>query len=85
MATWGELIREINAAAQAPPVAGQSPFDVVRRKYIGLLHGKTQRAVIVYATCWTTNPSAPPQFLSIVEGDVHGLMEAIHNVQETKP
>lgn len=84
MPTWGDLIREINEVPTATLVPGTSPLDVVRRKYIGLLHGKTERAVIVYATCWTNNQGAPPQLISIGEGDVHGLMEAVHNVKQSK-
>lgn len=82
MPTWGELIHELNetgARLKAPP------FDHVRRKYITKLHRDTGRAVMLYASRWSVpnaNVPIPPQFLSIAEGDVQGLMEAVHRVEQ---
>src|SRR5208337_1766644 len=43
----------------------------------------TGRAVILYASKWTQEPNIPPQLLSIVDEDLQGLMEVIHDVSET--
>lgn len=60
MPTWGEILTEINQAAQLLQTQGipVSPFDIVRRKYLGLVAAHSGRPTILYATAWLTNPSA---------------------------
>lgn len=80
MATWGEIIQELqveNARPGRPP--GTSAFDAVRRKYLAALAAHTKRNVILYASAWTV-PGAPAEFVSITPEDVHGFMEVIHGL-----
>jgi hypothetical protein len=86
MPSWGDISNEI---ATTPPatLAGANPFDYVRRKYLATVHSLTKRAVIVYASRWTTtNPGLPipPSMLAISSGDIHGFMEALHGIHETQ-
>ena len=88
MPTWGELLKELNdmreSAAERPlEFGGQSPHDVLRRRYLRELHKKTGRAVIVYASAWLENKEGMgANALSIGLGDVQGFMEAVSNVDE---
>ena len=82
MPTWGEVGAEINSTAQllqaqANPV---SPFDVVRRKYLGLVAAHTGRPLILYATAWLSNPNAPAQLVSVTDDDMLGFMETVHGL-----
>lgn len=97
MPTWGQLLQELNALGAeaqgraqalglptgALPPGEPSAFDLLRRKYLKQLSGRTGRAVIVYATAWLENkPNLDAQVLSITLGDMAGLMEAVSNVEE---
>jgi ATP-dependent protease ClpP protease subunit len=75
--TWGELLTELQQTA-APQ--GLSAFDVVRRKYLALLHENTQRNVIVYATNWVSG-TVPAQFVNINDEDQEALMEVLHGLE----
>lgn len=77
MATWGELIPEINTAAAQH---GAAAFDVVRRKYIVELSEYTGRNVILYATKWTQPGAVDPGLVSITLEDVQGLMEVVNKL-----
>jgi hypothetical protein len=88
--TWGELLTEFGKIAQAqnealqagglPPTAG--PADLLRRKYLALLHDHTHRAVIYYGTAWYESRPINQQSLSVDLGDVRGFMEACSNITE---
>lgn len=77
----GGILQELAQSRQTNN--GVPQFDAVRRKYLLLLHQHTGRAVILYASKWTQEPNIPPQFLSIVDEDLQGLMEVIHGVSES--
>lgn len=80
MPSWGEIGHEIKNTPAGEGSA--SPFDMVRRKYLGLLHGHTGRNVILYASKWTqpSDPAPPPGMVSIADGDTQGFMEAIYGI-----
>lgn len=80
MPTWGEILIELQEALKSPSAV--PPFDAVRRKYLALLHQKTGRNTILYATNWTQPgfPVSDPNALMIGEGDIEGLMEVIHGL-----
>lgn len=80
MPTWGGIAAEIQQSAAA---GHQDAADRVRRKYLVAARQKTGRAVILYATKWTTpDPDTPPQLISINSGDLQGFMEVMHAVDE---
>jgi hypothetical protein len=88
--TWGELLGELGQIAQdlaqqqqpgdPPPPAG--PVDLLRRKYLDLLHKNTGRAVIYYGTAWHENRPISLKALTVDLGDVRGFMEACSNIEE---
>jgi hypothetical protein len=82
MPSWGELLKELK---QLQDKKHTEPFDYLRRKYLAELHDHTGRDTVLYATRWT-QPSTgiPPEFVSITEEDVHGLMEAFHGLSSDK-
>jgi len=82
MPTWGEVLKELKALQDQKQPA---PFDFLRRKYLAELHEHTNRDTVLYATRWTQPPTnIPPEFVSISEEDVHGLMEVFHGLSSGK-
>ncbi len=81
MPTWGEILKEL--ADEAQKHGNVVPFDEVRRKYLALLHEKTKRNTIFYATAWaqTGKKVTNQQVLSITDEDIQGLMEVIHGLK----
>ena len=86
MPTWGEIGTEIHSAAQLLHAQGNqnvSPFDIVRRKYLGASAARTKRATILYASAWLTNQNpAAAQIANVTEDDMLGFMEAVHGLTE---
>ncbi len=74
MPTWGEILHEMQQEFERTKAP---PFDAVRRKYLTMLHNKTGRNTILYATAWQTK-SGDSLSLSITPEDIHGLMEVFH-------
>ena len=89
MPTWGGLLLELQQTAQilaqqiqaglVPPTT--SAFDLVRRKYLGLLAQRTGRNVILYASKWTQwSPGIEPALITIAAEDVQGFMKVMHGL-----
>jgi hypothetical protein len=76
MPSWGEILEEIN---QTIPEKGFPDFDTVRRKYLTQLAERTGRSTVLYASNWMSG-SMPGQAISVVLGDMQGLMEVFHEL-----
>ena len=61
MPNWKEVLEEIQQEIQR---GTPNAFDVVRRKYISLLHSKTNRNVIAYYSGWLYRPNSADVFLN---------------------
>ena len=72
MPIWSEILGEL-ARTQEP--GGPPDFDGVRRKYLGGLHKRSGRNVILYASGWLQKSDASPASVSIVDEDVQAFME----------
>lgn len=77
MPSWGEILNEIQAMAQANN--GFVDLDGLRLKYAQQLRSITGRNVILYYTDWLT-PKAGPQVAAISLVDVQGLMETFRGL-----
>ncbi|MDR3246705.1 MAG: serine protease [Prevotellaceae bacterium] len=73
MATWGQILGEIQIAIQSGDVRA---FDNIRNRYVKILSDYTGRDTIVYASRWTSG-DAPPNLVSITDEDIHAFMEAL--------
>jgi hypothetical protein len=80
MATWGEVLAEVQESAALRGPLGPD-LDGIRTAYTHALHERTGRAVIVYASGWLSKAGAGPA-LSVEADDVHALMECCHDVPE---
>jgi len=83
MPTWGEILTEVQGAAQqlhAQGVTSVNPFDLVRRKYLGAVAAHTKRSTILYTTAWLSNPVAPVPLVSLTDDDMLGFMEAVQGL-----
>lgn len=72
MPLWSEVLREVEASAQAGN--GQPDFDAIRRRYLSRLAEYTGRSTILYASGWLQK-STLQQETSIFDEDLHGFME----------
>lgn len=70
MPSWGEILGELQASAQAR--GGNADFDGVRRKYVTQLHQLTGRDTILYAADWFGGGGSAVA-ISLV--DMQGMME----------
>lgn len=77
MPTWSGILEELR---QAQAAGERNAFDVVRRKYLRLLHEKTGRNILLYASGFTQAKACPPGSLMVVEEDIQGLMEVVHGL-----
>jgi ATP-dependent protease ClpP protease subunit len=74
MPDWNEILNEITAMG--------STHDVVRRKYLAILHEVTKRNVIIYYSGWLQKPSLPGT--EVNDADKNGFMNAIHGLDRSK-
>lgn len=76
MATWGQILAELQQSAQA---RGVPDFDAVRRKYLAELHSETGRDTIIYYSDWLAGTSSDA--ISITLEDVQALMEVCRGLK----
>jgi hypothetical protein len=81
MATWGEVLRQVQESAALRGPLGPD-LDGIRRDYAKALSDRTGRAVIVYASGWLTKGGIGGTALSVEADDVHAMMECCHDVPE---
>jgi hypothetical protein len=79
MPNWGEVLNQISqrqlqllAQSQHLQAAAGQAIDFVRRDYLKVLHGKTQRNTIAYYSGWLSKPSNILN-LEIVDEDKNGF------------
>jgi len=80
MATWGQILGEIQRSIQSGDFMA---FDNIRNKYVKILSDYTGRDTIVYVSRWTSG-DAPPNLVSITDEDVHAFMEALAGLNNEK-
>lgn len=81
MATWGEVLQEVQRSAQERGPQGPD-FDGIRLRHIQNLQRISGRAVIVYASGWLNASGFDASSLAVEADDVHALMECCHGVEE---
>lgn len=79
MPNWNSVLKEISKAQKNE---NGSPFDIVRRKYLDLLHKHTNRNVIAYYSGFMTKPKT--EGVEIVDEDKNGFMSCIHKMDKAK-
>ena len=79
MPNWSEILKEASDYAVANP--GQAGFDVVRRKYLTLLHEHTGRNVIAYYSGWLSKPNIVGS--DINDEDKGGFMSAVYRLDRS--
>jgi Serine dehydrogenase proteinase len=75
---WREILEEIG---RTQPVGGQTPFDVVRRRYLGQLAHYTGRDTILYATRFIQPGMHIGEVESIIDEDVQALMDVTSGLE----
>jgi len=76
MPTWGDILQELEASK--PGNNGTSDYDGVRRKYLGQLHGLTERNVVIYYTDWFRQGS---RAVTISLEDMQAMMEVLKGLK----
>ncbi|MGH9878628.1 MAG: SDH family Clp fold serine proteinase [Nitrososphaerales archaeon] len=85
MPNWREILTEITEFQQANahnPQVAITAIDVIRRKYLLLLHQKLTRNVIVYYSGWLSKPGIAQA--AITDEDKNGFMMAVHGLDRSK-
>jgi ATP-dependent protease ClpP protease subunit len=75
MPNWKDVIEEIQAEGKN---GISNPFDVVRRKYLSLLHKKTNRNVIAYYSGWLQKPNSGDVIIN--DKDKNAFMANVHKL-----
>jgi len=75
MPAWSYILDEIKEVDETRPTA----YDEVRREYLEELNDYTGRDTILYSSGWTELDTASTK-APITDTDVHGFMQAIHNL-----
>src|SRR4030042_1126917 len=76
MPNWNEVLKEIQSI-QRPDA-----LDVIRRKYLKLLHEHSHRNIIAYYSGWLQKPGLRGSVID--DGDKNGFMTAIHKLDRSK-
>ena len=74
MPNWGQILTELNALG--------SNYDLIRRKYLILLHNITKRNIIVYYSGWLQKPGL--KGTEVNDDDKNGFMNAINKLDCSK-
>lgn len=85
MPNWSEVLEETNTYIRqntGDPIKARQAFDVIRRKYVRLLHDHTGRNVIAYYSGWLSKPEI--NGLDINDEDKNGFMMTIHHMDRSK-
>jgi len=78
MPNWNDILEEIEGKRRE----GLLAVDLVRRKYLRLLHDKTGRNIIAYYSGWLSKPGI--RGTEINDEDKNGFMMAIHRLDRAK-
>lgn len=76
MPVWSEVLSEISTRSQHELRA----YDNVRRNYLLALSKYTKRDTILYASSWLQRTDISPSHSSIVDEDIHALMEVTSDI-----
>lgn len=71
MPDWSDILSELDSAPH--------PIDLVRRKYLELLHRKTQRNIIAYYSGWLQSGSSKGK-TDISDEDKSAFMTSVHTL-----
>jgi hypothetical protein len=78
MPSWNTILDEIGAQR----ALGVTALDIVRRKYLRVLHETTGRNIIAYYSGWLQKGNI--QNIDITDLDMNGFMNAVHGLDRTK-
>jgi len=80
MPTWSELLNEIKKSKKEKD---PSIYDRLRRTYLANIYRETERDTILYAAKFTQGKVENPEFISINDEDIQGLMEVMHGLKSS--
>ena len=79
MPNWKEVLEEIQGHLRANE---NNALDIVRRKYLSLIHHKTGRNVIAYYSGWLQKPNQADTIVN--DKDKNAFMVTVHKLDRTK-
>jgi len=85
MPNWREVLTELqgyHASVQRVQVEANQSLDLVRKKYLGLLHKRTGRNIIAYYSGFLSKPNIAQS--EITDEDKNGFMMAVHKLDRSK-
>ena len=85
MPNWREVLTELqgyHASVQRVQVEANQSLDLVRKKYLCLLHERTGRNIIAYYSGFLSKPNIAQS--EITDEDKNGFMVAVHKIDRSK-
>lgn len=78
MPNWRDVLGEVQDLRNRAAAQNNLAFDLVRRKYLDLLHKHTGRNTIAYYSGWLSKPGVAS--VDISDEDKNGFMMAVHGL-----
>lgn len=75
MPNWGEVLSEVQS------VQVNNPLDIIRRKYLSIMHQYTGRNVIAYYSAFLQKPNISS---SIDDNDKNAFMQTVYGLEKSK-
>ena len=80
MPSFGDIQKEIQGERQP-----DTPYDIIRRKYLRKLSEKTKRNTILYYSGWLQKPSkSVAPLMPIDDNDKNGFMSVVQGLDVSK-
>lgn len=74
MPSWGQVLDELHSA--------ENPLDIMRRKYLGIMHKYTNRNIIAYYSAFIQKPGI--EGTGIDDNDKNAFMQAVCGLDRSK-
>jgi ClpP class serine protease len=81
MPNWKDVLNEVQREQARCIQGSKAALDVIRRKYLAVLHDSTNRNVIAYYSGFLSKPEVDS---TINDEDKNGFMMAIHGLDRSK-
>jgi ClpP class serine protease len=80
MPSWTDILNEIQTETQKHVESAQSALDIIRKRHLTALFGRTNRNIIAYYSGFLSKPNI--EGIEISDEDKNGFMTAVHRLDK---